>query len=515
MASPHYGERMAVPWLDVVRFADTVGYHGDQNTRVFPYRDYVIDSFNANKPFDQFTREQIAGDLMPNATDEQKIATGFLRLNLMTREGGAQPGEYLAKSTTDRVRALGGAWLGLTTGCAECHDHKFDPFTARDFYSLGAFFNDVRQWGVYADYEYTPNPDVPGMNNDWPFPPEIQAKNRAMLERLESARDRAAASVADIKPDPAAIGTWRQSVSALLETNPTGWLPLAPATVTSSKGTPFKINPDQSVLLTGAPAAEDTVTVEFRIPANVPLKAFRLEALPDPANGGNVGRQKNGKFTLTPTFTLDERILDFSLKQADRRTPEKYHHGDRSRSLEATWRSAPAVFEEPSNAASLPHTAVYHFRDGLPAAEGRKLTLSLASTDIGKFRVSVSPFADPVPGEPNAISDQLASAFNSGNPFHPQIDSAFVLATYPEGKLPAAYKSARDEILACRSGYAHSIISQPLAEKDIPPSHILTRGDWMSPAEKVSPAYPGFLSKHIPDTDQRLTRLDLADWLGS
>jgi mono/diheme cytochrome c family protein len=133
LASPRYGERMAVWWLDVARYADTVGYHGDQTSRVFPYRDYVIKAFNDNKPFDRFTMEQLAGDLLENPTDEQRIATGFLRLNLMTREGGAQPGEYMAKYMGDRIRALGGAWLGLTTGCAECHDHKFDPVSAKDY----------------------------------------------------------------------------------------------------------------------------------------------------------------------------------------------------------------------------------------------------------------------------------------------------------------------------------------------------------------------------------------------
>lgn len=513
IASPHYGERMAVPWLDAVRFADTVGYHGDQNARIFPYRDYVIDSFDSNKPFDQFTREQLAGDLLPDATDEQKIATGFLRLNLMTREGGAQPGEYLAKSAGDRVRAIGAAWLGLTTGCAECHDHKFDPFTARDFYSLGAFFSDVRQWGVYADYAYTPNKDVPGMNNDWPFPPEILAPNRAMLQRLERARESVEASVAGIKPEPAALEPWRQAVAAMLEKNPSGWLPLGPSSVASSKGTPHKVNPDRSVLLTGAPAADDTITVEFLIPANMPLKAFQLEALPDPANNGNVGRQANGKFTLTPTFTLDGRVLDFPLKQADRRTPEKYNNGDSPPLLENNWQSAPAVFEEPSNAASLPHHAVYHFRTGLPAAAETKLSLTLASADIGKFRLSVTPFADPVPGEAKAIRGDLASAFKTANPFHPKIEAAFVLATYPEEKLPAAYKAARDEMIASRAGYAHSMVSQPLPEKEILPAHILPRGDWMNPAEKVDPAFPGFLSKHIPASEKRLTRLDLAGWL--
>src|SRR5204862_1304192 len=142
--------RMAVPWLDLARFADTVGYHGDQNQRIFPYRDYVIAAFNNDKPFDVFTAEQLAGDLLPNPSISARIATGFNRLNMVTREGGAQPGEYLAKSAADRVRTVSITWLGSTMGCAECHDHKFDPFTSRDFYSMEAFFADVQQWGVYS-----------------------------------------------------------------------------------------------------------------------------------------------------------------------------------------------------------------------------------------------------------------------------------------------------------------------------------------------------------------------------
>src|ERR1700712_906785 len=140
---------MAVPWLDVVRYADTVGFHGDQNQNAWAYRDYVIDAFNRNKPFDRFTVEQIAGDLLPDATDEQRIATCFNRLNMVTREGGAQPKEYLAKYQADRVRTVAMTWLGSTFGCAECHDHKFDPIATRDFYALSAFFADVKQWGVY------------------------------------------------------------------------------------------------------------------------------------------------------------------------------------------------------------------------------------------------------------------------------------------------------------------------------------------------------------------------------
>src|SRR5688572_21654694 len=192
---------MAVPWLDVVRFADTVGYHGDQNQNVFPYRDYVINAFNANKPFDQFTIEQLAGDLLPNPTAEQLVATAFNRLNMVTREGGAQPKEYLAKYAADRVRTVGTAFLGSTFGCAECHDHKFDPITAADFYSMAAYFADVKQWGVYNDFPYTPNPDLAGFSNNHPFPPEIVVDSPVLHRWLTERKAKLAQALVDIARD--------------------------------------------------------------------------------------------------------------------------------------------------------------------------------------------------------------------------------------------------------------------------------------------------------------------------
>ena len=150
LASPAYGERMATWWFDLVRFADTVGYHGDQDHRITPYRDYVIKSFNDNLPFDQFTIEQLAGDLLPNPTMWQLVATGYNRVLQTTHEGGAQDGEYRAKYLADRVRNFSETWLAGSMGCAECHDHKFDPYTQEDFYSLAAFFADVDQYGSFA-----------------------------------------------------------------------------------------------------------------------------------------------------------------------------------------------------------------------------------------------------------------------------------------------------------------------------------------------------------------------------
>lgn len=180
LASPHYGERMAMHWLDLVRYADTVGYHGDQNVSVWPYRDYVVKAFNENMPFDRFTREQLAGDLIQDQKVDQKVASGYNRLLQTTEEGGAQAKEYLSIYFADRVRNLSSVWMGATVGCAQCHDHKFDPFTTKDFYSLGAFFADIEEQGVYGGRDD---------HGDARRPPTIilpDSQQAAMLEQMDA-----------------------------------------------------------------------------------------------------------------------------------------------------------------------------------------------------------------------------------------------------------------------------------------------------------------------------------------
>ncbi|MDG1138110.1 MAG: PSD1 and planctomycete cytochrome C domain-containing protein [Opitutales bacterium] len=147
LASPHFGERMAAYWLDLVRYADTVGYHGDQPHNISPYRDWVIHAFNQNIPFDQFTREQLAGDLLPNSNIQQKVASGYNRLLQTTHEGGLQIKEYDAIYAADRVRNVSEVWMGATVGCAQCHDHKYDPYTIKDHYQMAAFFADLGDRG--------------------------------------------------------------------------------------------------------------------------------------------------------------------------------------------------------------------------------------------------------------------------------------------------------------------------------------------------------------------------------
>ena len=177
ISSPHFGERMAIYWLDLVRYADTVGYHGDQDHNISPYRDYVIKAFNNNTPFDQFTQEQLAGDLLPNPTVWQKVASGYNRLLQTSHEGGIQAKEYNAIYAADRVRNVSEVWMGATVGCAQCHDHKYDPYTIKDHYTMAAFFADIHDKGYTGNTLPTIRPPEMVV-----FNPELQPK----ADRLEA-----------------------------------------------------------------------------------------------------------------------------------------------------------------------------------------------------------------------------------------------------------------------------------------------------------------------------------------
>ncbi|MCB1097676.1 MAG: PSD1 domain-containing protein [Verrucomicrobiae bacterium] len=191
LQSPRFGERLAMYWLDLVRYADTVGYHGDQDHNIAPYRDWVVDALNQDLPFDQFTREQLAGDLLPNPTIQQRIATGYNRLLQTSHEGGVQEKEYLAIYAADRIRNVSNVWMGATVGCAQCHDHKFDPYTIKDFYSMVGFFADIDE----SQHFKVGTNDLPTRR-----PPEIEVINEADEELLVDLEERLAKSVTASEP---------------------------------------------------------------------------------------------------------------------------------------------------------------------------------------------------------------------------------------------------------------------------------------------------------------------------
>lgn len=682
LASEHFGERMATSWLDVVRFADSVGFHGDQNQRIYPYREYVINSLNNNKPFDQFTREQLAGDLIPNATTEQLAATGLVRLNMVTREGGAQPEEYLAKYTSDRVRVLGTAWLGATTGCCECHNHKFDPYSIKDFYSLGAFFDDIRQWGVYSDYGYTPNPELRGFNNDYPFPPEMRFKSETVLKQLSDLEERleavAASRVTPEQRKSESYASWIEHARELLQSHPDGWQPAAIDKVDAAKGVESEVLPDSSVLFTGKPK-DVRCKLVLDVDASSPISAIRVEVLPDEANGGFVGREKDGRFRInlpllverlsdsppteeaesdsskaryvridlsnnflslaevqvfgenesgeevnfalegkasqssdykdysaaraidgdtngsddklsyshtqrgaknwweldlkssrsihrlaiwnrtSATFSVNNRLkgyrvtlldeernvvwrdqpalpqpfvqlepgsdgksaqkfLGIAWGQADRSSPQSYRNGKALPYLEGVWESGPAVWQLPKDEAKLKHTAVFQFSRPVTLKPGERLQVKLMSPDVGRVRLSVTPFVRLAAGMP-AASDRLRQALLRPNGTQEEEDviaAAYYLASQPAEKLDATIQNYHDAIANLYSGYATTLVADAVEPDERRVSRVLPRGDWQNKSgELVTPDTPDFLPK-LPDAgERRLTRLDLADWLTS
>ena len=194
LASPHWGEHRGRYWLDYARYGDTHGIHMDNYREIWSYRDWVIKAFNTNKPFDQFTIEQLAGDLLPNPTLDQLVATGFNRCNITTSEGGAINEEYLVLYARDRTETTSQVWMGLTTGCAVCHDHKFDPVSQRDFYSLSAFFNNTTQNAMDGNIQNTP-PVIPVPRG------EDRPRFDELSKELKAARDKLSARKTEAKPE--------------------------------------------------------------------------------------------------------------------------------------------------------------------------------------------------------------------------------------------------------------------------------------------------------------------------
>ncbi|MBB6050003.1 PSD1 and planctomycete cytochrome C domain-containing protein [Armatimonas rosea] len=359
LASPHYGERMAQSWLDVTRFADTIGYHSDTPRNIWPYRDYVISAFNTNKRFDRFTREQLAGDLLPDANQETRVGSAFNRLLLTTEEGGAQAKDYEARYLTDRVRAVGTVWLGQTTGCANCHDHKFDPITQKDFFRLGAYFADIEE-GIIAARE-------PGML----VPTPEQARELASRE----------ARVTELQRRYEAI-----------------WRPLKPVKSVALGGTVLTVQPDNAVLASGPNPDKNTYTLELA--ASGTLTGVRLEVLPDPSlPARGPGRAGNGNFVLSELVAerlkpgAEPQKLTFSKAQASiEQASFAEAHPDKR------WSAASALTPDSFGWAILPdagkpHELVATLAEPLTLTDGETLRITLVQNhgtnhNLGKFRLT-------------------------------------------------------------------------------------------------------------------------------
>ncbi len=286
LESPHYGEQMARRWLDVARYADTNGYHIDNVRYMWRWRDWVIEAYNKNLPFDQFTIEQLAGDLLPDPSLDQLIATGFNRNHMITFEGGIIPEEYRVQYVIDRLNTTGSTWLGLTVGCAQCHDHKFDPVSMEEFYQMFAFFNSVPEKGSDGN-DGNAVPRIPA-----PLP-EQREKMAALKTDIDAVQAKMSAPIGEVD---AAQAAWETETLSKLESR---WTALEAETATSSGGATLKKRVDRSILVEG----ENPATDVYEIVAHTTLTgmtAIRIDALTDESMvDGKLGRSNNGNFVLT------------------------------------------------------------------------------------------------------------------------------------------------------------------------------------------------------------------------
>ena len=520
IAAPQFGERMAIGWLDVVRFADTIGYHSDNPRNVWPYRDYVIKAFNENKPFDQFTREQLAGDLLPASTREQKVASAFNRLLLSTEEGGAQPKDYEARMLTDRVRAVSAVWLGQTIGCAQCHDHKFDPIKQRDFYSLGAFFADIDE------------PIIGRRESGMLLSDESQAiELKRLEERLTAAQKEFDAS----HPiwEQAFIAWQKAEAAAVVQER--RWIALTPSQAESAAGSILKIEKNGAVLASGAKSGTDSYTIAFTN-CYTGIVALRIEALPhNSLPGKGPGRAADGNFVLTEAIAKILRTdqstnyISFSSVRTDFEQTQNSEgnsnlvvgaaaviDGD-VRDAAAGW----AIWPQTNQT----HQLVLGLTQPVDVRDGETLVLELkqnhSGQTLGHFRVGVTTNAEALQGPlrfPPAkeIADLLVIAVDKRD-------------DQQQEKLLAHFKSIAPETAEVRNQLAEARKAKEDFEGKIPRClvsgtnaqprtvRILPRGNFLvETGDMVQPALPVYLTTTEKNSDaRRLNRLDLANWLVS
>ena len=286
LSEPAHGEHLGRVWLDAARYADTHGLHLDNERRMWKYRDWVIDSINQNQPFDAFTIEQLAGDLLDDPSQEQQIATGFVRSHVTTSEGGAIDEEYLVKYTVDRVETFGTVWLGLTAGCAACHDHKYDPISQREFYELFAFFNN------------TTEPTMDGNVVD--TPPVIRVLAEEDQTRIQALREAIAARQVKLnRQDPileAEEAKWREDLAIVLRGR---WVDATPVEFTTAGGSRFVQDDSGALRAEGEGKPTDTYVLNFTVPEDG-ITGIRLDLLQDPSlPAGGPGLSVNGNVVLS------------------------------------------------------------------------------------------------------------------------------------------------------------------------------------------------------------------------
>ena len=496
LASPHYGEAQALHWMDAARYADTNGYEKDRPRSAWPYRDWLINAFNRDLPYDRFVIEQLAGDLLPGAAVDDAIATGFHRNTMRNEEGGIDVEEFRYEAMVDRTNTTGLVFLGLTFGCAQCHSHKYDPISHDEYFRFYAFLNNTDDVSI----------DVPDSAIDAKRA-DVQHQIDALVAELPNKFPGGAANLEERYSD------WDMEMSAKARK----WTVLAPVSCESKDHTSFRVLDDGSILACGDDPNTDTYDARFRTDLQN-ITAVRIETLTDPSLPGNgPGRGEimspGGDFLLseikasaapwrTPDafadVTLQSPTVDFS---AAGRTPDLTLDGK----LDTGWSI--------NGGQGMPHEIVYQFAAPISHDGGTLLKLVIDQVyvhyhTIGRFRVSVT--TDPLPVQAAGVPADIESILAKSGRSPEDTDSLkkYYVTVAPE------LADAQKQIAELRKSMPKFATAQVLREREVPRiARVFHRGEFLNPKDPVSPGVPAVLPP-LP-TGAPMNRLTLARWIVS
>ena len=496
LSSPHYGEHWARMWLDLARYADSHGYEKDPGRKMWLYRDWVIEAFNQNMKLDQFTIEQIAGDMLPEATVKQKIASGFHRNTMFNTEGGVDKEESRVETVVDRVNNTASIWLGTTLACAQCHTHKYDPFTLKEYYQFFAFLNNADE----------PEFDVPS-----PEQAARREKNQSELAKLEK-------TMSTQTPDlDAAQAAWEYKMAE----QAVRWTALDPVGYLSAGGATLTKTEDKSILAGGTNPSNDTYTVVAHVDAKK-ITGLRLEVLPDDSlPKKSLGRHSNGSFVLSR----------FEAKAAPKDNPKAaqavvfkkaaadYTQKDHNVANLIDGKEGPGwAVDAGEEKNRIDRYALLQAEKPIEFENGATLTVVLRNdskypeANLGRFRLSITTNERPIPESllPAATLRILSVAPSERTPKQKEDLSAF-------------YRSIAPALLETREQLATQRKIEEELKKEIPTTlvlkelakpretHIHLRGNFLSKGDAVSPGVPGVLPP-LP-AGAPPNRLTLAKWL--
>jgi len=510
LASPRYGERWARPWLDLARYADSNGYEKDNRRTAWEYRDWVIRALNQDMPFNQFTIEQLAGDMLPNPTNDQLIATGFNRNSMLNQEGGIDIEEYYWYSLVDRVNTTASVWLASTLGCAQCHNHKFDPFPQKDYYRFLAFFSN-------SEHQRSPKADPYMAEPELPLPtPEQDKQSKAIHAKMDALR-----AVLDTQTPnlDSAQQSWERQIAGAGSV----WSAVKTSTVESAGGATLKVLPDSSILASGKNPQADS----YKVTAQTNLRRItgvRIEVLPDaslPQNGP--GRDPEGNFFLSD-FDLavsspgsaaphpvawksafaDESQSGYAVKSIVDKKPDQLVGWAIESGKDKLW-PRQAVFL-PTEPLDIPAKATLSFH--------LSHQMRHSSRNIGHFRISLTSSAGPefIVKISAALRPVLALPLDRRTAEQREKLSAAFRNVAPSLK-PEREQIAGLEKDLEKSGIPTAMIMRERQDYARPAAYLRERGAFTSPGELVYADVPSAFNP-LPK-DVMPNRLGLAQWLVS